>query len=610
MNNTNTEVLTTAYEKLQELLCKVENIVFMQTVFDNIEAMQKERKLKEGIYTNTSGYYSPADSGGAKYLISSIQYSWSIPLNNGLFANIVNTDSVNYRMFGAYLDGINDDNPAMIKAHMYCNENKVELVNNFGTLYKLNANEIEIKYDVNLNGTTILIDNENCGGWYRVVNDVDVYYSYEDNVNKTELIKDTSYITNNDNALPVNSVLHIKDNNAWATRNDSGDVYAESRGELAFHTSWGNFTGSLTYGYDGDDTDLYFKYSKYNNKRLHFKGCNLRIETSPNITINFLVCTRHNTVIEDFVISPKNNATPNRQYHGAVLMIQDAYNTEFKNIVGAGIAGSPQYPDRKNSGYVLRLLRTFKTVISNCDLQGYWGVMGTACVKDLTIKDSTLNRIDVHNYFSEIFIQNVKLYDWGIDIGCGTGNLTFNNCKFVNLNKPNWGGQTIVNVNNTYGHLFDGTIIFRDCEVVKGNLALSLVKVNWVTGTGAPRAKVKFPNLIIDNLMIRNMETTAQKVSVFRFNGTSEYATGTTKVERANFINLNNIYYLNKDGSYGGIKFLTDETTTDEQFSTDLTTNITISNIYSNATILSSLNSTNKFISGANVKLNDAHLEA
>lgn len=152
-------------------------------------------------------------------------------------------------MFGCNLDGIKDDSEGMNKAHLYCNENKVLLKNNFGTIYKSNNSIIKVKYNVDLSGSIILVKNDNAYSWYQIVNDNETIYSYEDSVNKLELKKGASNITMNDNSLPSDSVIIIKDLNPWATRNNDGNLYNEYRSELMFHHHLGYCSGPLIFSY-------------------------------------------------------------------------------------------------------------------------------------------------------------------------------------------------------------------------------------------------------------------------------------------------------------------------------------------------------------------------
>lgn len=199
-------------------------------VFNNVSELLTA-DLKAGTRVETLGYNDAFDNGGCQYYISNDNNPWSISLENGLYANIIKKDYVNYKMFGCHLDGVNDDSEGMNKAHLYCNENKVLLKNNFGTIYKSNNSIIKVKYDVDLSGSILLVTNDNAYSWYQIVNDDETIYSYEDSVDKSELKKDTSNITMTDNSLPSDCVILIKDLNPWATRNDDGYLYKEYRSE-------------------------------------------------------------------------------------------------------------------------------------------------------------------------------------------------------------------------------------------------------------------------------------------------------------------------------------------------------------------------------------------
>ncbi|WP_294360097.1 hypothetical protein [uncultured Clostridium sp.] len=545
----------------------MDEIINNIAVFNNVSELSTAN-LNEGTKAETLGYNEAFDNGGCQYYISKDINPWSISLKNGLYANVIKKDYVNYKMFGCNLDGIKDDTEGINKAHLYCNENKVLLKNNFGTIYKSNNSIIKVKYDVDLSGSIILVTNDNAYSWYQIVNDNETIYSYEDSVNKSELKKDASNITMNDNSLPSDSVIIIKDLNPWATRNDDGDLYKEYRSELMFHHHFGYCSGPLIYGYDDEKTNLYFKYMKYNNKKLVFIGCKIRIETTPNVTVNVIDCRRHNTILKDFYIDPKNNSLKAKQYKNSVIYVQDSFNIKIENVIGTNIAGYPGYRGSSGSGYTLCFRNCYKITMDNCHISGFWGCMGTNCIKEMTITNCSLNRIDVHNYFSNIYIENTTLYDWGINVGCGNGLLSISNCKFVNYTSPNFGGQTLVNINNSYGYLFDGTVVIKDSEVIKDNLNISIMKIDYISKTGEPRAKVKIPSLIVENLKVRNISKNNSNFIVYSFTGDSDYVeTVSTKIEKPDIISINNLSYTNDDTTKGNLIFIKDE------FNKDIYTN-------------------------------------
>lgn len=539
-------------------------------IFTSVSRMKESNRIKLKDKIRTTGYFQEGDVGECEYVVSDVNYSWSIPLLNGLYANVSKKDFVNYKMFGAALDGVTDDSIALNQAHAYCCAHKILLKNQEGIIYKKDQEYIEVSHDVDLTGSCMLITNDNCYSFYRLFNDDKIIYDYT--LQKSELFKDASYFTMNDNSLPYNCVLNITDKNAWATRNDAGLMYPDYRTDIMYHNCYGICTGNLIYGYDGIDTDLKVTYSRYNSRRLNFKGCEIRIETTPNVTVGTIQCYRHNALLENFHIKTKPNSMGNSQYKGTVIEVKNAFNVEIKNIVGTNIAGDATH---KGSGYTLRLLNCYKVKISDCNINGFWGCTGMDSVKDISFENCTLNRVDVHDYFSNLYINNCVIYDWGINIGCGTGNVTITNCKFVQFTKPNFGGQAIVNINNSYGHLFDGNIIIRDVEIVKDNINMAFIKISYIQGTGViPRAKVKVPNLLIDNVNIRNINNNSSKFILFSLNNTCDYKS----IEKPDYITISNITYLNPNSSHGTIEMINDSSTQD-MYSTNIKTSINISNV-------------------------------
>lgn len=83
--------------------------------YPTVEIM-KEGDLAEGNTVFVQGYYSQDDGGEGFYVISSKNTTGSVQLNNGLFANIINSGYINIVRCGAKCDGITDDTKAFSDA--------------------------------------------------------------------------------------------------------------------------------------------------------------------------------------------------------------------------------------------------------------------------------------------------------------------------------------------------------------------------------------------------------------------------------------------------------------------------------------------------------------
>lgn len=513
------------------------------------------------------------------YELSNTLYDWSLSTStDGIYLNIKNLNYINYSMFGCHLDGVNDDYDGMVKAHAYSNTNKVLLKNNTGIIYKANNTALKVKYDMDLSGSTILINNNNYQSTYQIVNDTETMYGYTNKIDKTYLRQGTSQFPMTDNSLPANCVIHMSDGNPWATRNDAGKTYTENRYELMFHHAFGICSGDLIADWSGDDTNLTFNYSKYNERTLTIKGCRIRIETSTWGYMCVINCLRHNTVIKDMFIDtkPSSITSGTTVFKNAPIQIKDCYNIRVENITGTNIAGDET--TRRGSGYTLRLINVYKCVFDNININGFWGATGMNCVKDITFQNCTLNRIDVHMYCSDINIKDSTLYDWGICVGYGTGTLTANNVKFVNLQRPNMGNRFLIDFNNTYGNLFTGDVTLRDCELITDGNDMSIVKIDFITGNTPTRAEVKMPNINIDNLKAVNISSTDATLYMFNLAGESDFSSSTIKIKQAKHYIFKDISFYNLSDVKQNIKMFWDSTAQD-MYSTDINPKVIIDNV-------------------------------
>ena len=549
--------------------------------------------------------YTPTSSDVGKrviinkgeYELSNTHYDWSISTStSGIYLNITNKDEINYAMFGCALDGITDDTQGMLKAHAYSNENKVLLKNNSGTIYKADNTILKVKWDMDLSGSTILVKDNNCEDMYQIVNDTETVYGYTNKIDKSYLRQGTSQFPMTDNSLPANCVIHMSDGNAWATRNDDGNIYTEKRYELMFHHAFGICSGSLIADWNDDNTKLTFNYSKYNERTLMIKGCKIRIETTGAVYICIFDCRRHNTIIKDVFIDAKPSSiiSGTSKFKNAPIQLKDCYNIKIENVSGTNIAGNES--THRGSGYTLRLINVYKCVLDNININGFWGATGMNCVKDITIQNSTLNRIDVHMYCTEINVRDTTIYDWGMCIGYGTGTVTANNVKFINLERPNMGNRFLIDFNNTYGNFFTGDVTLRDCEMITDGNDMSIVKIDFINNNTPTRSEVKLPNVNIYNLKAINIGSDNATLFMFDLAGISDYSTTETKIKQARYYNFEDISFYNLSDVKQEISMFYDSTSKD-MYSTEInpkvliknvgfTTSISKTGILSNATII------------------------
>ncbi|MGL5512529.1 MAG: hypothetical protein ACRDBM_04730, partial [Sporomusa sp.] len=138
--------------------------------YDTMADLKADTELTAGMMVKTCGYYEADDDGGAQYIIvEETELAWAEDLDNGLFALISERERVTYRMFGALLNGVDDDGPMMVNCHKYADSiftydqtghTKIypcRVENHSGIIYKQGEVAINCQSDVDLSGSTLLI---------------------------------------------------------------------------------------------------------------------------------------------------------------------------------------------------------------------------------------------------------------------------------------------------------------------------------------------------------------------------------------------------------------------------------------------------------------------
>ncbi|MFP3904777.1 MAG: hypothetical protein ACLFWB_11095, partial [Armatimonadota bacterium] len=131
-----------------------------------VQSLKDWADPKDGAVVQTLGFYTPGDGGGALYRIQQpgdeLQPNDAdvIALGNDFVAVLLESEAVNYRMFGAVGDGENDDGVQIKLAHEYANSHGVPVVNLSGEFWIKQTNRIPIRTNVSWGDTRFHIDEE------------------------------------------------------------------------------------------------------------------------------------------------------------------------------------------------------------------------------------------------------------------------------------------------------------------------------------------------------------------------------------------------------------------------------------------------------------------
>ena len=118
--------------------------------------------------------------------------------------------------------------------------------------------------------------------------------------------------------------------------------------------------------------------------------------------------------------------------------------------------------------YLLGSNYAAEIILDNVNAVQGWGALGLHKARDLTVTNSTLNRIDGHYHLFDIDVNHTKLHEFGVHIGVGGGYLRVTNCtKYLgtqtdltgtsgtDINKTR---RSVVYMRDDYGSYFDGDI--------------------------------------------------------------------------------------------------------------------------------------------------------
>ena len=368
---------------------------------------------------------------------------------------------VSYAACGAYLDGVHDDYEAMHRAHYIGDLCSCDVVQHGGTIYKANSGWLHIKnHNVDLSGSTVLIDAYNRYGFYWL--SASSAWELEEETLATlrgEMVEHSTYWPTVETGYPANG-LFVLTHPAATTRYDGGTVTQADRVEIVRHASDGRVYSSVI---DDAGESTTVQFLRYPATQLTFRGCTLSIDISmASVAMYFMRCERSNAVIRDFVIDPSRRTTMNTGYRGSVFMLNKCADVVMENIKGINIAGKPSesYPSGV-SGYLLNATSVLDLVVRDCNMLGYWGSVGLNGAKEVTFEGCEMNRVDIHDYFRNLTVQNCRIDGQTINIGYGKGTVNIQGCSI----KTDQVHQ-VVNMRCDYGQYFRGVINLCNVDAV------------------------------------------------------------------------------------------------------------------------------------------------
>ena len=467
-----------------------------------------------------------------------------------LIAGTSNIHTITYNQCGANLDGVHDDRPFVEVAHRIANKYNLKVEQHIGTIIVACSGLIPIKTDVDWSGCTFISYNYNRYGIfslstieYAIADDVLANINYEISTAKDHMVT-CEGLFRDYTLLAASTADH--------TRKESDDAIEEKEPnvDLVLQTHNGDIAYPVLF-----NNDYGVKAYEVPRETITIKGCSIKVDKKfASAQLLFMSITRSNVIIKDFTIMPTTATLSSTAYNGCVFKVDRAYNVTFSNILAVNI-------NNDFAGYIIHVKSGLKITIQNSTITGGWGAIGTANVKELTIRDCLLNRIDNHNYCGNITVDNCTITNKGIVLGFGTGLVNINKCTLYpssdwivalrgEYSNPVKENGTIVN-----RLLYQGVISIKDCYIhnTSDTLTFANMNVNPVSSIYALATQpIMQPRVSVDNIRLDTAVTNFVKLAQYN----SDTITYTDvnilyeNVSKSNLVQISNSSAITELGKY------------------------------------------------------------
>jgi hypothetical protein len=433
--------------------------------------------LDEGALVETAGFYVPGDGGEALYRIQKLNDEVQpngadvIALKNGQVAMLLESEAVNYRMFGAVGDGESDDGVQIKLAHEYANRHRIPVINLSGEFWVKQVNNIEITTNVHWGSTTFHIDerfNHRRFPRFVVLNDEPTQTLELDKETKAILLEKIRPGVQIINELApyaghLITVEDAKDRIGIRAGNYSKRGWA--REELFYVEEEGRIIGDIAWEFK-DFTSV--TATPCNNVYLIIEGGGFRFSgdtpagDSKGYHHHGISVQRSRTIVrEQWMGLEKGRRDVSMEPRCGFYVLRGVYDVTLENI-----RAMPWEKNRRDRSkvvahgtYGIGGARMLNCTFRNLTAEGgwvAWGVFGTNLNKNFRVENCRLNRIDVHFHCWNLHISGCTIGFKGISV-TGGGDL------FVEDTTRH--GNSFISFRRDYGAKWDGRIRLRGCTL-------------------------------------------------------------------------------------------------------------------------------------------------
>lgn len=551
-------------------------------VFSTIAALKESPSLKSGNFVQTAGYYQVGDSGHGTYLIREAQPDQPadngsiIPLKKNLVAELINVTAVNYKLFGALGDKINDDGIQIRAAHNFANAHLLPVINPNGEYWFSKTNAIEIRTNTDW-GQSIFHFDEKFNSReprFKILADkppVNITLSEESKQSLLSQLKPGVQVIP-ELAPYKNCLIIIADTNDMiGLRYQSTGIskgwareelfYVEEHGRIVGDIAWSFKDYTSLIAYPASDSYLNITggtfYLSGDNEGAYFEN-GIRVERSRTLLSNQWVG-----------LEPGNQDVAKIQRSG-FYSLRYVFDVTVENIRllpwEKDRVGVPMVPQ---GTYGISGNRWMNVTFRNITAEGspvHWGVFGTNLTKNFRIEGCMLNRVDVHFHCWNLYIKDSKVGQRGLTL-TGGGDLFVENTN-VNTN-------AFISFRSDYGAKWDGDIRIRNCRLIPRTNATQVSVLQFTVADFDFKYPVGYGRtLIVQDMVIDFTGDPSNKATCWLMR-TSEWSVNADKVslffpDKLEFSNISvrgrkqgvrlmqifdcSKFHMTREGAYDGVR--------------------------------------------------------
>lgn len=284
------------------------------------------------------------------------------------------------------------------------------------------------------------------------------------------------------------NMLIIEDKNPWI-ENRRGFNYGMNRRDILVLKN-GKAQNKTCTVYDNEYTDASCSYVPISKRETTFSNVEFyRTKTSTAKTFLVKFEYQYNIIINNvMVLTPEGSGL----YGDEAIFLKDCARVDMNNVT---ILGSYSMGDKY--GYGISLDNVYDIDFDHIEGDAPWGVFGNNNVNRASLRNSHVNRFDVHCYGRDIYFKNCFFDRTGFLYSSLFGEVVFERCVFKYvfpcLNRLDF---------NAYSP-FD--LKFQDCTFQFDSKHYALVNLSDVDDIINPRHELSqksLPNISIENCLI------------------------------------------------------------------------------------------------------------